>query len=303
MKLKEYIKEKELFDSINTNDIKSNYSEIKKTLKQSKTYVPSDVIDKFETDIKNFETALEELNLSLQEEFYKNVQPDNLSKSYEIYDVRKYMAHKTKENDFWDADLQELIKSKIKKYTNYQYPGLEIMPRSKIWTKNMTGMDPLFIATKDLGVVNENLTQFHPLYQRRIRVYHYSDSSFTQLPQNTFSFIFSWNYFEFLPYDVIDKYFSGIYNLLLPGGVLLISYADCLKLPIAKLFEHEYYCYMTTELLKGVANKNGLDLIENEYYQDRISWAIIKKPGDLPKGIKEVPSLGYVKNIASEPIP
>ena len=167
----------------------------------------------------------------------------------------------------------------------------------------MTGMDPFFIASKDLDVVHNINQQFHPMYQRRIRVYNYENADFSQLPHNTFGFVFSWNYFEFLPYDIIDKYLASIYDLLLPGGIMFLSYADCLLEKTATKFENSYYCYMTKELLTGLADKNGFDLLKEEHYQYRTSWAIIKKPGELPKGIKQVPSLGYVKDVTSHPIP
>lgn len=303
MNLKKYIDERALFDSINTNDIRENYTSIKKTIEKSKVEVDNSIIENFENHIVQLEDVLKEGNKKLQEEFYNNVQPKNLSRSYDTYEVKKYMGLKPIDNDEWDEELQTIILDNIKKYINYQYPGLEITPRSKIWTKHMTGMDPFFIASKDLDVVNEINSQFHDVYKRRIRVYQYENADFKQLPQETFSFVFSWSYFEHLPYDVIDKYFASIYDLLLPGGIMFLSYADCLKSKIAEQFENDNYCYMTKELLEGLANKNGLDLVNDDCYQYRISWAIIKKPGELPAGIKVVPSLGYVKSITMDPIP
>ena len=44
-------------------------------------------------------------------------------------------------------------------------------------------------------------------------------------------------------------------------------------------------------------------MIEEQNYQYRANWAIIQKPGKLPEGIKEVPSLGYVKSFDHDPIP
>ena len=303
MKLKEYIKEKALFDSINTDGIRDNYADIKKSLKKSNVNVDSEVIDNFENSIDDLDNVIKSGYDDLQTRFYKSVQPKNLARSYDHYDTRKFRALKEVSDEEWDEELKEIILSRMKNYLNFQYPGLEITPRSKIWTKNMTAMDPFFIASKDLDVVEDVASQFHPVYKRRVRVYQYEDADFSQLPQNTFSFVFSWNYFEFLPYDMIDKYLASIYNLLLPGGIFFLSYADCLLEKSATKFENSYYCYMTKELLTGLADKNGFDLIKEENYQFRNSWAIIRKPGELPAGIKEVPSLGYVKNFSLDPIP
>lgn len=303
MNLLEYIKEKKLFDSIRIDDIQSNYKTVKDTLKKTNIEIDNNVINKFEEHIDTFNSAIDLGRKKLQDEFYSNIQPKAMSESYNVYDNRKFRVYKEIDNKEWDEELQNIILGQIKKYINFQYPGLEITPRSKIWTKNITGMDPLFIASKDLDVVDKVTSQFVPVYKRRIRVYHYEDTDFSLLPQNTFGFIFSWSYFEHLPYDIIDKYLANVYDLLLPGGTMLLSYADCLLEKTAKQFNNNNYCYMTKELLEGVANKNGLDLIEDHCYQFRNSWALLRKAGELPKGIKEVPSLGYVKRVLEDPIP
>lgn len=303
MKLKDYIKEKALFDNINTDDIRKNYKDIKQFLKKSKIDLDTNVFDLFENSIVELEQELDAGNEKLQQEFYSNVQPKNLSRSYDNYEVKKYGKLKKIDDNHWDDELKSLVLTNIKKQINFQFPGLEITPRSDIWTKHMTGMDPFFIASKDLDVVEEVAAQFQEVYKRRVRVYQYEDANFGQLPQETFSFVFSWNYFEYLPYDMIDKYFASIYNLLLPGGIVFISYADCLQAKIAEQFESNYYCYMTKELLEGLANKNGFDLVSDGHYQFRTSWAVIQKPGELPQGIKDTPSLGYLKNVAQEPLP
>ena len=85
MKLKEYIKEKTLFDSINTDGIKRNYAEIKKYLQKSNTSIDLEVIDKFEDNINEIDTVIKDGYENLQARFYKSVQPKNLARSYDHY--------------------------------------------------------------------------------------------------------------------------------------------------------------------------------------------------------------------------
>ena len=133
--------------------------------------------------------------------------------------------------------------------------------------------------------------QFNPIYERRLRIYQIEDADFSYLPQKAFSFVFSWYHFEFLPYDIIDRYLAGVFNMLRPGGHAFLSYANCLIEKSAEQFEKHYYCYMTTKLMEGLATKNGFDIVEQEDFQSRMSWVILKKPGRFTKGIKRVPSI------------
>jgi hypothetical protein len=134
-------------------------------------------------------------------------------------------------------------------------------------------------------------------------VYQLEDANFSYLPQNAFAFVFSWYHLEFLPYDIINRYLVGIFDILMPGGTAILSYANCLLEKSAEQFENKHYCYMTRELMEGLANKNGFDVIEESDYQFRLSWVIIRKPGKLAKGIKHTPSIGYLKVHDQEPIP
>ena len=43
--------------------------------------------------------------------------------------------------------------SRIKKYINYQFPGCEIGPRTSYWTRELVGMDPLFLVGPDLNPI------------------------------------------------------------------------------------------------------------------------------------------------------
>ena len=91
--------------------------------------------------------------------------------------------------------------------------------------------------------------------------------------------------------------------MLRPGGHAFLSYANCLMEKSAEQCEKHYYCYMTTKLMEGLATKNGFDIVEQEDFQSRMSWVILKKPGRFIKGIKRVPSIGYMKDYRTDKIP
>ena len=172
--------------------------------------------------------------------------------------------------------------------------------------------DQIFIKAQRIRSIDQKGTQkimedisrqFNPIYERRLRIYQIEDADFSYLPQGAFSFVFSWYHFEFLPYDIIDRYLAGVFNMLRPGGHAFLSYANCLMEKSAEQFEKHYYCYMTTKLMEGLATKNGFDIVEQEDFQSRMSWVILKKPGRFTKGIKRVPSIGYMRDYRTDKIP
>jgi len=304
MNLLEYIKERELLDKLNTNAIHENYNAIREIYRKTSIEHSDLTLDSFTHCMKFVDEEIANTNKKLQDIFYKKIQPPRLKQSYKNYERTK--KHKDIEiipDDFWRDELKDLIMSKIKKNIDFQFPGCEIGPRSTFWTRDLVGMDPLFLVGPDLSPIEHVKSQFNDIYQRRIRIYQLENTNFSYLPQRAFSFVFSWHHFEFLPYDIIDQYLLGIFDILRPGGTAIISYADCLLEKPAQQFEEKHYCYMTRELMEGLANKNGFDVIEESNYQFRLSWIIIRKPGKLDRGIKHVPSIGYLKASIHEPIP
>ena len=53
---------------------------------------------------------------------------------------------------------------------------------------------------------------------------------------------------------------------------------------------------MTDQLMEGLANKNGFDILEQEDFQFRMSWVVVQKPGKFHSGIKRVPSVGFLND-------
>jgi len=303
MNLLDYIRERKLLDKLNTRSIHRNYNAIRNIYEKTTINHSSLTLDSFDKCMEFLDQEIETTNSKLENLFYKEIQPSRLAQSYNNYEEKKHMDVKIIADDYWEDELKEAVISRINKYINYQFPGCEIGPRTSYWTKELVGMDPLFLVGPDLNPIDHVKSQFNEIYQRRLRIYQTEGSNLSYLPKGAFSFVFSWHHFEFLPYDIIDQYLEGIFKMLRPGGIAFLSYANCLLEKSAQNFEDHYYCYMTPELIEGLANKNGFDVIENVDHQFRLSWVIIKKPGRLEQGIKHVPSVGFIRDAKVDPIP
>ena len=303
MNLLEYIKERRLIDKLNTRNIHRNYDAIRAIYRKTNIEHSDLTLDSFTHCMKFVDEEISNTNKKLEEIFNKEIQPPRLKQSYANYENKKTMDLEADSEDIFSSELKAKVLGKIKKYIDYQFPGCEIGPRTQFWTKELGGMDPLFLIGPDLKIMEDISKQFNPIYERRLRIYQIEDADFGYLPQKAFSFVFSWYHFEFLPYDIIDRYLAGVFNMLRPGGHAFLSYANCLMEKSAEQFEKHYYCYMTTKLMEGLATKNGFDIVEQEDFQSRMSWVILKKPGRFIKGIKRVPSIGYMKDYRTDKIP
>ena len=297
MNLLEYIKERRLLDKLNTRNIHRNYNAIREIYRQTTIEHADLTLDSFTHCMKFVDEEIANTNKKLENIFNTEVQPPRLKQSYANYENKRRMDIELITDDYWTEEFKRIVCSKIKKYVDFQYPGCEIGPRSHYWTKELGGFDPLYLVGPDLNMIQHVADNFNPIYQRRLRIYQLEDSmDFSYLPQKAFAFVFSLYHFEFLPYDMIDKYLAGIFNLMSPGGIAFLTYANCLMEKSAEKFEDEYYCYMTDQLMEGLANKNGFDILEQEDFQFRMSWVIIRKPGDFQSGIKRVPSVGFINS-------
>ena len=71
-------------------------------------------------------------------------------------------------DDYWEDELKEAVMSRIKKYINYQFPGCEIGPRTSYWTRELVGMDPLYLIGPDLNPIEKKWAQAKSI-RRKLR--------------------------------------------------------------------------------------------------------------------------------------
>lgn len=269
--------------------------------------------------VKSYQEDFEEpLNLlrSIENktvEFKNKIEPILQKIDYEIKGITaNYMKRGYKINGFFATNrtdsigertrvmplndsARELVKSQISKYVSWKYPGLEIGPGDGEWTTHMVACDPLYLVDIHQEFLDVTKGLFNPEYQRKLCMYITSETDLSMLPQNQIGFAFSWNVFNYLPYDLIDQYLAHIYSVLRPGGVSMFSYNNAERYHCAVNVEKGFMSYMPKRLLLELISKHGFELIVAQDIDDYVSWVEIRKPGELTS-IKEHPSLGVVKD-------
>jgi SAM-dependent methyltransferase len=214
---------------------------------------------------------------------------------------RRSYVHLSQYDTFrYSESAEQLLISRISKYSSWQYPAMEINPRhpAKITTK-MVASDPLYIVDFEYEeMISDTLSIFTPEYQARLRPYFIKNYEFSSLPKEQLGFIISVNSFEYLPIAIIKSVLISIYPLLLPGGTFLFTYNNCEIPENARLAEDNTHSYVTQSFLSNAAIELGYEVAETFNILDGqpLSWIELKKPGTL-KTIKGHQTLGEIKDI------
>lgn len=191
-------------------------------------------------------------------------------------------------------EIHEEIVTRIRLYTSWQFPALEIGCRDGEWTKYMVSADPLYIVDHHREFTDSAIKEFTDEYKRRIRVYLTPDHDLSILPKNQFSFVLCWNFLNYRSLDTIKEYLKQIKELLRPGGVFLFSYNDGDRPAGAGYAENFFMSYMPKSMLIPLCESLGFEIISDQAREMAISWLEIRKPGEL-KTVKAHQTMGELK--------
>lgn len=204
-----------------------------------------------------------------------------------------------------ESELRILVKSKIKQYCDWHYPGLQINCNNNEWIDCMVAADPLYLTDSKeyrgyriidmpLGIIPPEDTHLHNLisdypseYQNRLRLYSITGHDFSALPIAQFSIIVCWGFLNYIELAGIAEYMRQMFNLLRAGGVFMFSYNNCDIVDSAKLAEDNAMSWASAFTIKQLCNDIGYEVITFEdhvnadTYIKHVSWCEIRKPGKL----------------------
>ena len=188
------------------------------------------------------------------------------------------------------------ILNKIRIYTNWKYPALEIGCRDGEWTKYLIAADPLYIVDHFREFIESATQDFTDSYRNRIRTYLIQEHDMSALPQNQMGFVFCWNFLNYRSLDTLKEYLKEVKNLLRPGGVFMFSYNDGDRPGGAGMAEAFFMSYIPRSMLVPLCESLGFEIIADEARDQSISWLEIRKPGTL-ETVKAHQVLGEIKPI------
>ena len=122
---------------------------------------------------------------------------------------------------------------------------------------------------------------FNPMHERKyVKCFTTDGHHCADVPVNSVNFIFSWDTFVFFTEEQIDQYLSSMNQVLIPGGYVMIQYADCHFDKDLEQSKRGYWGYNNKSIMEKLISKNGYSIIEMDQFRPGQNYAIFKKPGN-----------------------
>jgi hypothetical protein len=134
-------------------------------------------------------------------------------------------------------------------------------------------------------LLTPSIQKFTAEYQRRLRPYVIDDRQpgtiMHQLPDRQFGFVFAFNFFNFRPLELIQRYLTELHSKLRPGGVLIMTYNNCDRSHGVGLAERNWMLYTPKRLILEHALSLGFELVTAQDGLGDVSWLEFKRSGDI----------------------
>lgn len=239
-----------------------------------------------ESELDGYNQTLQQIRRNLEIEVAKQ-QHDYLARSYQLYENEMI-------NDDVETQLnrrlnlttaaQEIVTSRIMKHSDWRSSGMILRPGLEDWIVHLVGLDPLYLVDFDHEYFGYALAKFNPVYQKRLRKYVITESDdgnmFENLPQGQFGTILAYNFFNYKPFEVMRQYLHELYDLLCPGGMLLMTFNDCDRTGGVKNVERNFMCYTPGSMVKGLCESLGFEIVYFDPLDSAVSWMELRRPGN-----------------------
>jgi SAM-dependent methyltransferase len=180
---------------------------------------------------------------------------------------------------------RENLRNTIKNYTDWRLPGMVIGARQEMLVEDMVPMDPLYLVDHNRELIDVAMSPFTREYQNRLRPYVINDwkdtEIFAALPTNQFGLVFAYNYFNWKPIEIIEKFLSEIYHKLRPGGALVFTYNECDNWYGVGAVENAWMCYTPGSRIQTIARNLGYKIIDQCTGAGDIAWFEMRRPGEI----------------------
>ena len=236
--------------------------------------------------IDQFTETVNRLRDQIQQDIAQH-EPEYLQNSIRIY--QSEMIHESVEYILnrrlqLSDDDQAYLQSRLKALGDWRYPAVCFRPGLEEFVKIMVPLDPLYLVDQDYSLLTPAVQNFDSLYQRRLRQYTVNDYRslplLEKLPDHQFAVVFAYNFFNYKPLHVIERYLKEIFDKLRPGGVLIMGYNNCDRAHGVGLAERNFMTYTPLRLLQPIINSAGYVTISNRHCGDS-DILELAKPGEL----------------------
>ena len=192
---------------------------------------------------------------------------------------RKIFINKNKFNEYDIANLSSLLS----KYIANNIPTLELFPGSGQFLPYSVSAEPLYIADRFYEVCVEAAVFLNNEFyaNRRLRKYEIKNNDMTNLPQNCFGIVYSFNEFLHGNEDYILEITNQVVDLLYEGGVWIFNFLPHDKLWAQKANIENSFSVINYNYVIDEITKMGFILENFEIKQFKSSHMVWRKQGDI----------------------
>lgn len=182
------------------------------------------------------------------------------------------------------SEPNDLFSQRIQVLSDWKVPGMIIRPGIEDHVTKMVALDPLYVVDHNWGLLEPALSRFTEQYRSRLRPYLISDLSteiFNELPKGQFGLIVCYNFLNYKPVTLIDRYLRECFGLLRPGGRLLFTFNDCDRAHGVGLFESASACYTPGRMIRASAITTGYHIVNDQRENGDLCWLELQRPGEI----------------------
>ena len=243
--------------------------------------------DGLKTGIDQFDDTVNQLKNNLKKRI-AILEPEMFEASSNLF----YQGMLVETNDYilnrrlrLDHESLARLQGRIKILTDWRLPGMVLRPGLETFVEEMVPMDPLYLVDTHQDLINPAIQKFTIEYQRRLRPYVINDRQpgpiMAHLPDNQFGFVLAFNFFNFRPIELIQRYLTELHTKLRPGGTLIMTYNNCDRSHGVGLAERNWMLYTPKRLITEQAAAIGFELVASYDGQGDVSWLEFKRSGDI----------------------
>jgi SAM-dependent methyltransferase len=237
--------------------------------------------------INYFESTVEDIKNQI-DLLIEQIEPAYFTESYRmysqemIYDTADVILERRVN---LTADAANYILGRIQLQGNWQHTAMIVHPGREEWITHLVGNDPLYLIAPTQELLDPAILRFNDQYRQRLRTYTVTESLDTpmleRLPNNQFGFCLVYNFFNYKPQEIVNRYLTEIYQKLKPGGVLAFTFNDCDRAGGADLAERSFMCYTPGRTVLAHAQAVGFQLRHRYKMDNSCTWIELYRPGTL----------------------
>lgn len=249
----------------------------------------SDRFDQVNQSFIDFQNTMDAMINDLNQ-IISDMEPAYFAESYRLYseemvsESTEYILNRKLHQV--TQEIYDFVGSRVTLYNSHLYPGVVIRPSRETLVKNMIGCDPLYIVDQTYDLLEPCLEQFNEAYQRRVRkviMKEHSDDSMIgdNIPDGQIGFVLIYNYFNFRPFEVIEKCLRELFEKLRPGGIIGMTFNNCDLPNGVMLAERHYMCYTPGSMVERLAESIGYEIKFRYDTHVPNTWLELRKPGTI----------------------